>query len=92
MDLKALKILIEQIAQEKNIPTEKVRTVLEQALAAAYKKEYGQKGYRIEAKIDPRTGGTEFWQLLSVVNEEMIYSPEELAELADSELAQIDQE
>ena len=81
MDLKTITLSINQIAEEKSIAPEKVKEIMEQALAAAYKKEYGKKGQRIEAKVDPKTGITEFWQLKEVVREDMIYSPEELQEL-----------
>ncbi len=72
---------IGQIAEDKAIPEEMVQEVLEQALAAAYKKEYGRKGQRIEASIDPKTGETEFWQVKEVVDESMLLSEEELEEL-----------
>lgn len=85
MDLKTITLSIAQIAEEKGIPKEKVLETMEQALAAAYKKEFGKRGQRIEAKIDPKTGQLEFWQLKEVVTEEMIYSEEELEELRKKE-------
>ncbi len=81
MDLKSLALSINQIAEQKNIPQEKVQEVLEQAIAAAYKREYGKKAQRLEAKIDPKTGQTKFWQVLEVVDKDMLYSEEELKEL-----------
>ena len=43
LDLKTLSLAILQIAEEKGIPEEKVIEVIETALAAAYKKDYGKK-------------------------------------------------
>lgn len=83
MDLKTITLSINQIAEEKGIPQKKVLETMEQALAAAYKKEYGKRGQRIEAKIEPKTGKTEYWQLKEVVSEEMIYSEEELEKLKE---------
>lgn len=83
MDLKNLSLLIEHISQEKGLPKERVFEMVEQSLAAAYKKEYGKKGQVIKAKLDPKTGKEEFWQVKLVVNEDMIYSEKELEELKE---------
>ncbi len=81
MDLKILNSAIAQIAEEKAIPSEKVLEVAEAAISAAYKKEYGQKGQIIKAEFDPKSGGMEFWQIKTVVDEDGIYSEKELEEL-----------
>src|SRR5688572_15682591 len=41
-----------QIAEEKGISKDKVLEVVEAALAAAYKKDYGKKGQMIRAQFD----------------------------------------
>jgi len=78
MDIKSFKSAIAQIAEEKGIPFEKVMETIEMAIAAAYKKDYGKKGQRIKAKLDPESGGVKFWQVKLVVNDSMILSEEEL--------------
>lgn len=83
MDLKVLLVTISQIAEDKNIPQEKVMEALNQALAAAYKKEYGKKGQKIEAQIDPTTGELKFWQVKEVVDESRIFSEKELQKMAE---------
>jgi transcription termination/antitermination protein NusA len=85
MDLKFLLATISQIAEDKNIPQEKVMEALNQALAAAYKKEYGKKGQKIEAQIDPKTGELKFWQIKEVVDESRIFSEKELQKMAKKE-------
>ncbi len=57
---------------------------IETAIAAAYKKEYGQKGQIIKAKLNPETGAVKFWQMKLVVDEKMIYSDEELEKMSAS--------
>jgi len=42
---------------------------IEQAMAAAYKKDYGKKGQIIRAKFDMETGKTDFFQVKIVVDE-----------------------
>lgn len=83
MDLKNFTSAIAQIAEEKGIPKEKVFEVIETAMAAAYKKDYGEKGQIIKAKFDPKTGGVDFWQEKLVVTENMLYTEEELEEFKE---------
>jgi len=78
MEIKSFISAITQITEEKGIPFEKVIESLEQALAAAYKKDYGKKGQIIRAKFNPETGELCFWQVKLVVDKSMIYSEEEL--------------
>ncbi|HOU45685.1 MAG TPA: transcription termination factor NusA [Candidatus Pacearchaeota archaeon] len=81
MDLKSFKVAIKHIAEEKGIPQDRVLEAAEAALAAAYKKEYGEKPQVIKSKFDPENGIAEFWQVKSIVNKKMIYSEKELEEL-----------
>jgi len=72
MDIKNFASAIGQIAEEKGIPVEKVIETIEQAIAAAYKKDYGKKGQLIKAKLDPESGNVNFWQVKLVVDSLMI--------------------
>ncbi len=81
MDIKNFKSSIAQISEEKGLSSEKVLESIEMAIAAAYKKEYGQKGQLIKAKLDSETGGIKFWQVKLAVTKDMIYSEEELEEM-----------
>jgi N utilization substance protein A len=71
-DLKTIGSAINQIAEEKGIPREKIIETIELALAAAYKREYGQRGAHIRATFDPETGAVSFSQIKLVVDESMI--------------------
>ncbi len=81
MDLKSFASAVAQLAEEKEIPKKKVVEIIEAAIAAAYKKEYGEKGQVIKAKMDSKTGEVGFWQVKLVVDESMILSEEEIEEL-----------
>jgi len=81
MEMKDFFSAIAQIAEEKGIPQEKVLETIEQALAAAYKKDYGKRGQIIKAKLEPTSGEVKFWQIKIVVNKKMIYSEKELEKL-----------
>ena len=47
---------MKQISEEKGISAESVFETIEAAIAAAYKREYGEKGQIIKATMDPDTG------------------------------------
>ncbi|KKS11814.1 MAG: NusA antitermination factor [Parcubacteria group bacterium GW2011_GWB1_41_5] len=69
LDLKTFKSALEQLEEERKIPKEKILDAIEQAMAAAYKKDYGKKGQIIRAKFDLETGKTDFCQVKIVVDE-----------------------
>ena len=69
LDLKTFKSALEQLEEERKIPKEKILEAIEQAMAAAYKKDYGKKGQIIRAKFDMKTGKTDFYQVKIVVDE-----------------------
>lgn len=75
---------IMQIADEKGIAKEKVVEIIEAALAAAYKKDYGKRGQKIRAEFDAVTGGTKFFLIKDIVDETTreFLTEEELAEEA----------
>ena len=69
LDLKTFKSALQQLEEERKIPKEKILDAIEQAMAAAYKKDYGKKGQIIRAKFDLETGKTDFSQVKIVVDE-----------------------
>lgn len=87
-----------QIADEKGISKERVLEVVEAALAAAYKKDYGKKGQVIKAKFDEVAKSASFFLVKEVVDEttrefveeteegaEEVVAPEKEAEETDEE-------
>lgn len=77
MDLKSIKNTLIQIAENRGIPFEKIVESIEAAIASAYKKEYGHKNQKIKAKLNLDTGEVKFWQVKTVLDQNMIYSPDE---------------
>lgn len=67
-----MKSALEQLEVERKIPREKIIDAIEQALAAAYKKDYGKKGQIIRASIDIETGKMEFNQIKIVVDDTLV--------------------
>jgi transcription termination/antitermination protein NusA len=77
LDIKALKVALEQLEQEKKISHEKVVDAVEKSLAAAYQKEYGKRGQIVRCQINFDTGETSFEQVKIVVDETTVRMPVE---------------
>lgn len=89
-DLKVIQATLEQIEQEKNIPRERILDAIEHSLAAAYKKDYGQKGQVIRSHFNPETGALEFFQVKTVVDESMVKPALTEEQLADPDFVEED--
>jgi len=71
LDQKQFALAINQIAEEKGIAKDEIFKVIEAALAAAYKKDYGKKGQIIRVKFNPETGQIKVWQIKQVVPDDI---------------------
>ncbi len=60
---------INLIAEEKNLPKEIILETVEVALAAAYKKDYGDKDQEVRTTLDDKTGAVHVWVTKEVVAE-----------------------
>ncbi len=76
MDLKTLRSALEQLEEERGITQDKIIGAIEDALVAAYKKDYGKKGQMVRAKFDLNTGKVDFYQVKIAVDETMLESEE----------------
>ena len=85
LDLKTFKSALEQLEEERKIPKEKILDAIEQAMAAAYKKDYGKKGQIIRSKFDLDTGKANFYQVKIVVDDSIAIMDPEAPKDADDE-------
>lgn len=76
-DLKVINSVIGQLEDERGIPRAKMIDAIEQALATAYKKEFGKRGQIVRAKFDINSGATEFNQIKLVVDASTVYESDE---------------
>lgn len=76
-DLKVINSVLDQMEEERGIAREKMIDAIEQALATAYKKEFGKRGQIVRAHFDIATGNTTFTQIKIVLDESMIRPEEE---------------
>jgi len=56
MDFKQLAVAIKAIAEEKNLPESTVQEIVEQALAAAYRRDYGDREQDVRVTMNLNTG------------------------------------
>lgn len=83
---------LDQLEVERGIPREKIIEAIEQALAAAYKKDYGKKGQIVRAVFDISSGKTEFIQVKIVVDESAVRMPEDSDEDAEAKEAALNKD
>jgi len=67
MDFKQLAVAIQAIADEKNLPEATVKEVVEQALAAAYRRDYGEREQEVRVEMNLQTGDVDAY-----VNKEVV--------------------
>lgn len=65
----AIEQAIRQIVEEKGLQYEAVIDAIESALAAAYRKDFGDKNQNTEVKFDPATGSMQVWDVKTVVED-----------------------
>lgn len=68
---------IRQIVEEKGLSYESVMETIEAALAAAYRKDFGNKLQNIEAKFNTDDGSVQLWDVKTVVEDQDIEPPAE---------------
>ncbi|HSW37259.1 MAG TPA: transcription termination factor NusA [Candidatus Saccharimonadales bacterium] len=69
LDFKQLGVAIRAIAEEKNLPEETVQEVVEQALAAAYRRDYGDREQEVRVTMNLNTGEVDAYVTKEIVKE-----------------------
>src|ERR1700722_472556 len=87
LNIKELSKALKQVAEEKGLDPDKVMEVIESSIAAAYKKEYGERGEVVKCKMDQKTGELNFWQTKTVVDDTMVRFVDEAEEAQAAEAA-----
>ena len=75
LDLKTINLVLGEF-EERGISKETMIDAIEQAMATAYKKEYGKRGQVIRGMLDMNTGTVSFEQVKTIVDETMVRFPE----------------
>ncbi len=83
LNIKELTKAVKQVAEEKGLQSERVLEVIESSIAAAYKKEYGQRGEVIKCKLDQTSGELKFWQVKTAVDDTTVRFVDEGEEIEE---------
>lgn len=67
LDFKQLSVAIRTIAEEKNLPEPTVQEIVEQALAAAYRRDYGDREQEIRVTMNLNTGDVDAYITKEIV-------------------------
>jgi N utilization substance protein A len=69
MDFKQLATAIRAIAEEKNLPEEQVQEIVQQALAAAWRRDYGDREQEVRVSMNLNTGEVTAFVTKEIVSE-----------------------
>lgn len=69
INIKQLILAITHIASEKNLPEDMVHEIIEQAIAAAWRRDYGSKDQTVRVQLNSHTGVVTVFVTLLVVDE-----------------------
>ena len=75
LDIKQMVAMVDIVAEEKNLPKEVVIDVIEQAIAAAWRKDNGDKDMNVRCELDLNTGEANVFISREVVEDDVAYIP-----------------
>lgn len=84
LDFKQLGVAIRSIAEEKNLPEDVVQEAVEQALAAAYRRDYGDREQEIRVQMNLNTGEVDAYITKDIVEE--VTSPASEISLSEAQV------
>jgi len=75
IDLKQLTSMVDIISEEKNLPKEVVLDVIQQAIAAAWRKDSGDKDMDVRAELNLNTGEADVYVMRTVIENDVAFNP-----------------
>ena len=75
IDLKQMIAMVKVISEEKNLPEETVIDVIQKAIAAAWRKDNGDKDMDVRAEINMNTGEADVFVARTVIEDDVAYNP-----------------
>lgn len=84
LDLKQMATMVDIIAEEKNLPRDAVLSVVEQAIAAAWRKDNGDRDMNVRATLNTQTGEADVYVAREVIEDGLAYNPSTEIPLAEA--------
>ena len=75
LDLKQMSSMVDIIAEEKGLPRDVVLNVIEMAIAAAWRKDNGDKDMNVRATLNTKTGEADVYVAREVIESGLAYNP-----------------
>ena len=75
LDLKQMVAMVDIISEEKNLPKETVIDVIQQAIAAAWRKDNGDKDMDVRCELDLNSGEADVYVVREVIEDDVAYNP-----------------
>ena len=75
LDLKQMSTMVDIIAEEKGLPKDTVLNVIEQAIAAAWRKDNGDRDMNVRAALNTKTGEADVFVIREVIEDGLAYNP-----------------
>lgn len=75
LDLKQMSAMVDIIAEEKGLPKETVLDVIEQAIAAAWRKDNGDREMNVRAVLNTKNGEADVFVAREVIEDDVAYNP-----------------
>lgn len=90
LDVKQMALALKAIAEEKNLPEDTVQEVIEQALAAAYRRDYGDREQEVRVTMNTTTGDVDAYVQKEIVEDNDVENPAYEISLSDAQAMQKD--
>ena len=84
LDLKQMSAMVDIIAEEKGLPKETVLDVIEQAIAAAWRKDNGDRDMNVRAVLNTKSGEADVFVSREVIEDGLAYNPSTEIPLAEA--------
>ena len=84
LDLKQMSAMVDIIAEEKGLPREAVLSVIEQAIAAAWRRDNGDRAMNVRASLNTTTGEADVYVAREVIEDGLAYTPATEIPLAEA--------
>lgn len=75
LDIKQMMNMVDLIAEEKNLPKDTVLDVIQQAIAAAWRKDEGEKDMNVRCELDLNSGKASVFVIREVVDDDVDFNP-----------------
>lgn len=88
LDIKQLAVAVRSIAEEKNLPEDMVQEIVEQALAAAYRRDYGEREQEVRVTMNLNTGDVDAYVSKEIVADGAVENAAYEISLSDAQVMQ----